>query len=191
MCAIKLIVGLGNPGSKYEETRHNAGFLLLDDLARSYSVSYASEKKFQGDLARTNIGSCDVRLLKPTTFMNLSGESVRAVAGFYRIEANEILVAHDELDIPPGSVKLKQGGGHGGHNGLRDIINHVGRDFWRLRLGIGHPGDAKKVVSFVLQRAPKSETDLLQNSIDDVVREIPGIVTGDMEKAMQTLHTKK
>lgn len=191
MCAIKLIVGLGNPGSKYEETRHNAGFLLLDDLARSYSASYASEKKFQGDLARTNIGSCDVRLLKPTTFMNLSGESVRAVAGFYRIEANEILVAHDELDIPPGSVKLKQGGGHGGHNGLRDIINHVGRDFWRLRLGIGHPGDAKKVVSFVLQRAPKSETDLLQNSIDDVVREIPGIVTGDMEKAMQTLHTKK
>jgi len=191
VCAIKLIVGLGNPGSKYEETRHNAGFLLLDDLARSYSASYASEKKFQGDLARTNIGSCDVRLLKPTTFMNLSGESVRAVAGFYRIEANEILVAHDELDIPPGSVKLKQGGGHGGHNGLRDIINHVGRDFWRLRLGIGHPGDAKKVVSFVLQRAPKSETDLLQNSIDDVVREIPGIVTGDMEKAMQTLHTKK
>lgn len=191
MCAIKLIVGLGNPGSKYEETRHNAGFLLLDDLARSYSASYASEKKFQGDLARTNIGSCDVRLLKPTTFMNLSGESVRAVAGFYRIEANEILVAHDELDIPPGSVKLKQGGGHGGHNGLRDIINHIGRDFWRLRLGIGHPGDAKKVVSFVLQRAPKSETDLLQNSIDDVVREIPGIVTGDMEKAMQTLHTKK
>ena len=188
---MKLIVGLGNPGSKYEETRHNAGFLLLDDLARSYSASYASEKKFQGDLARTNIGSCDVRLLKPTTFMNLSGESVRAVAGFYRIEANEILVAHDELDIPPGSVKLKQGGGHGGHNGLRDIINHVGRDFWRLRLGIGHPGDAKKVVSFVLQRAPKSETDLLQNSIDDVVREIPGIVTGDMEKAMQTLHTKK
>lgn len=191
MCAIKLIVGLGNPGSKYEETRHNAGFLLLDDLARSYSTSYASEKKFQGDLARTNIGSCDVRLLKPTTFMNLSGESVRAVAGFYRIEANEILVAHDELDIPPGTVKLKQGGGHGGHNGLRDIINHVGRDFWRIRLGIGHPGDAKKVVSFVLQRAPKSETDLLQNSIDDVVREIPGIVTGEMEKAMQSLHTKK
>lgn len=191
MCAIKLIVGLGNPGSKYEETRHNAGFLLLDELASSYATSFVSEKKFQGDLARTNIGSCDVRLLKPTTFMNLSGESVQAVASFYRIEAEEILVAHDELDIPPGTVKLKQGGGHGGHNGLRDIINHLGRDFWRLRLGIGHPGDAKKVVSFVLQRAPKSETDLLQSSIDDCVREVSGIVSGDMSAAMKNLHTKK
>ena len=191
MCAIKLIVGLGNPGSKYEETRHNAGFLLLDELARSFSTSFVSEKKFQGDLARTNIGSCDVRLLKPTTFMNLSGESVRAVANFYRIEADEILVAHDELDIPPGTVKLKQGGGHGGHNGLRDIINHLGKDFWRARLGIGHPGDAKKVVSFVLQRAPKSEMDLLINTVDDVVREVTEIVAGDMAKAMKTLHTKK
>jgi len=123
--------------------------------------------------------------------MNLSGESVQAVASFYRIEAEEILVAHDELDIPPGTVKLKQGGGHGGHNGLRDIINHLGRDFWRLRLGIGHPGDAKKVVSFVLQRAPKSETDLLQTSIDDCVREVSGIVSGDMSAAMKNLHTKK
>jgi len=191
VCAIKLIVGLGNPGSKYEETRHNAGFLLLDELASSYATSFVSEKKFQGDLARTNIGSCDVRLLKPTTFMNLSGESVQAVASFYRIQAEEILVAHDELDIPPGTVKLKQGGGHGGHNGLRDIINHLGRDFWRLRLGIGHPGDAKKVVSFVLQRAPKSETDLLQSSIDDCVREVSGIVSGDMSAAMKNLHTKK
>lgn len=191
MCAIKLIVGLGNPGSKYEETRHNAGFFLVDELARSFSASFASEKKFQGDLARTNIGSCDVRLLKPTTFMNLSGESVQAVASFYRIEAHEILVAHDELDIQPGTVKLKQSGGHGGHNGLRDIINHLGRDFWRVRLGIGHPGDAKKVASFVLQRAPKSEMDLLINSIDDVAREITDIVSGDMEKAMRTLHTKK
>ena len=190
MCAIKLIVGLGNPGSKYEETRHNAGFLLLDELARSYSASFSTEKKFQGESGRTTISGCDVRLLKPTTFMNLSGESVGALANFYRIEAEQILVAHDELDIPPGHIKLKHGGGHGGHNGLRDIINHVGRDFWRVRLGIGHPGDAKKVVSFVLRRAPKSETDLLQQGIDDVVREIPGIVAGEMEKAMQTLHTK-
>ena len=191
MCAIKLIVGLGNPGSKYEETRHNAGFFLVDELARSFSASFSSEKKFQGDIARTTIGNCDVRLLKPTTFMNLSGESVRAVANFYRIEADEILVAHDELDIPPGTVKLKQGGGHGGHNGLRDIINHMGREFWRVRLGIGHPGDAKKVVSFVLQRAPKSEMDLLVNTIDDVAREITDMVAGDMAKAMRTLHTKK
>ncbi len=189
--SIKLIVGLGNPGSKYDETRHNAGFLLLDELARSYSSSFASEKKFQGDLGRTTISNRDVRLLKPTTYMNLSGESVQAVASFYRIEAEQILVAHDELDIPPGTAKLKQGGGHGGHNGLRDIINHMGRDFWRIRLGIGHPGDAKQVVNFVLQRAPKSEADLLLNSIDDVVREIPDIVSGEMEKAMKNLHTKK
>jgi len=191
VCAIKLIVGLGNPGSKYEETRHNAGFLLLDELARSYNATFAAEKKFQGELSRVMIGTCDVRLLKPTTYMNLSGESVRAVASFYRIKEEEVLVAHDELDIPPGTVKLKQGGGHGGHNGLRDIISHLGREFWRVRLGIGHPGDAKKVVSFVLQRAPKSETDLLQNSIDDVVREVPDIVSGEMEKAMKNLHTKK
>ncbi len=189
--SIKLIVGLGNPGSKYEETRHNAGFRLLDELARSYSFSFASEKKFQGELGRATISNRDVRLLKPTTFMNLSGESVHAVANFYRIEAEQILVVHDELDIPPGTAKLKQGGGHGGHNGLRDIINHMGRDFWRIRLGIGHPGDAKQVVNFVLQRAPKSETDLLQNSIDDVVREISDIVSGEMEKAMKNLHTKK
>lgn len=191
MCAIKLIVGLGNPGSKYDETRHNAGFVLLDELARSYSAGFSAEKKFQGDISRATIADCDVRLLKPTTYMNLSGESVQAVASFYRIEANQILVVHDELDIPPGTVKLKQGGGHGGHNGLRDIINHLGRDFWRVRLGIGHPGDPKKVVNFVLQRAPKSETDLLQNAIDDVVREIPDIVAGEMERATKTLHTKK
>ncbi len=191
MCAIKLIVGLGNPGSKYDETRHNAGFFLLDELARSYSTNFAPEKKFQGEVARATISNCDVRLLKPTTYMNLSGESVQAVASFFRIEPEQILVAHDELDIPPGAVKLKQGGGHGGHNGLRDIINHIGRDFWRVRLGIGHPGNAKQVVNFVLQRAPKSETDLLQISIDDVVREIPDIVSGEMEKATKNLHTKK
>jgi len=168
VCAIKLIVGLGNPGSKYDETRHNAGFVLLDEIARAYSSELSPEKKFQGDAGRAMISTCDVRLLKPTTYMNLSGESVQALASFYRIEPEQILVAHDELDIPPGTVKLKQGGGHGGHN-----------------------GDAKQVSNFVLKRAPKSETDLLQQSIDDVVREIPDIVSGEMERAMKTLHTKK
>jgi len=188
---IKLIVGLGNPGSKYEETRHNAGFLLLDEIARSFSATFTAEKKFQGEVGRATINGCDVRLLKPTTYMNLSGESVRPVAKFYRIDESEILVAHDELDIAPGAIKLKLGGGHGGHNGLRDIIQHVGRNFWRVRLGIGHPGEARKVESFVLQRAPRSESDLLQQGIDDVLRELPDIVTGEMEKAMKALHTKK
>lgn len=190
MAAFKLIVGLGNPGSKYEETRHNAGFLLLDEIARAFNASFTYEKKFQGDTARVMIGSIDIRLLKPTTFMNLSGESVQPMANFYRIEPEQILVAHDELDLLPGTVRLKNSGGHGGHNGLRDIIKHMGRDFWRIRLGIGHPGDAKKVVSFVLKRAPSSESSLLIRSIDDVIRELPDIASGQVEKAMQVLHTK-
>lgn len=187
----KLIVGLGNPGSKYEETRHNAGFWLLDEIARGYSASFAAEKKFHGDAARVMIGTRDIRLLKPTTFMNLSGESVAAMANFYRIEPEQILVAHDELDLLPGTVRLKKGGGHGGHNGLRDIIKHLGRDFWRVRLGIGHPGDAKQVSNFVLKRAPKSESELLIRCIDDVMREIPDIVGGRVEVAMNTLHQKE
>lgn len=191
MPVFKLIVGLGNPGSKYEETRHNAGYLLLDEIARGYGAGFTAEKKFQGETARVMIDSRDIRLLKPTTFMNLSGESVMAMANFYRIEPEHILVAHDELDLLPGTVRLKQGGGHGGHNGLRDIIKHLGRDFWRVRLGIGHPGDAKQVSSFVLKRAPKSESDLLLRCVDDVMREMPNIVNDRMNMAMNTLHTKE
>ena len=187
----KLIVGLGNPGSKYEETRHNAGFLLVDEIARGYGAGFAAEKKFHGDTARVTIASRDIRLLKPTTFMNLSGESVLAMAKFFRIEPEQILVAHDELDLLPGTVRLKKGGGHGGHNGLRDIIKHLGREFWRVRLGIGHPGDAKQVSNFVLKRAPKLESELLVRCIDDVMREIPNIVTDHIDKAMNTLHTKE
>ena len=187
----KLIVGLGNPGSKYEETRHNAGFQLLDEIARGYSVNFSAEKKFQGDTSRVMIDGHDIRLLKPSTFMNLSGESVMAMANFYRIDPEQILVAHDELDLLPGTVRLKKGGGHGGHNGLRDIIKHLGREFWRVRLGIGHPGDAKQVSNFVLKRAPSSENELLVRCIDDVMREIPNIVTDQMNKAMNTLHSKE
>ncbi len=190
MSTVKLIVGLGNPGSKYEETRHNAGFLLLDEIARAYGASFTPDKKFQGETARVTIAGKDVRLLKPTTFMNLSGESVQPMSSFYRIEIENVLVAHDELDLLPGTVRLKRSGGHGGHNGLRDIIKHLGRDFIRVRLGIGHPGNAKQVSSFVLKRAPSSEQALLQQSIDDVVRELPQIVSGDLEKVMQVLHTK-
>ncbi|OED36397.1 aminoacyl-tRNA hydrolase [Chromatiales bacterium (ex Bugula neritina AB1)] len=190
MTAFKLIVGLGNPGSKYEETRHNAGFFLLDEIARAYGANFSAEKKFHGEVARSTIATADVRLLKPATFMNLSGESVKAVAGFYRIEPEQILVAHDELDLDPGTVRLKKGGGHGGHNGLRDIISHLGKEFWRVRLGIGHPGSAGQVASFVLKRAPKSEAELLVRAIDEVMSEITSIVTGDTGKAMQSLHRK-
>jgi len=191
MAAIKLIVGLGNPGTKYEETRHNAGFFLLDEIARAYSAGFSAEKKFHGEICRCTIDGVDVRLLKPTTFMNLSGQSVQAVASYYRYNASEILVAHDELDLPPGSVRLKRAGGHGGHNGLRDIIKHCGADFWRARLGIGHPGNAKEVINFVLQRAPASEAAALQAAIDDTMQQLDKIVSGQMEKAMQALHTKK
>ncbi len=190
MSEIKLIVGLGNPGSKYEETRHNAGFFLLDSLARRYSATFSPEKKFHGEVARVGIGGADVRLLKPMTFMNLSGQAVQAISSFYRIDISQTLVVHDELDLPPGTVRLKRAGGHGGHNGLRDIIKHLGADFWRVRLGIGHPGDAKQVVNFVLQRAPKSEADLLDSAIDRVVDELAAIVSGDTAKAMQVLHTQ-
>jgi len=186
----KLIVGLGNPGSNYQDTRHNAGYMLLDEIARGYSANFSAEKKFQGETARVLIEGRDIRLLKPTTFMNLSGESVMAMANFYRIEPAQILVAHDELDLLPGTVRLKSSGGHGGHNGLRDIIKHLGRDFWRVRLGIGHPGEARQVSGFVLKRAPKSENELLLRCIDDVMREVPNIVTDQVDKAMNTLHTK-
>lgn len=187
---IKLIVGLGNPGSKYEETRHNAGFFLLDSVARRYSGTFVAEKKFHGEVARVNIGGGDVRMIKPTTFMNLSGQAVQAISSFYRIDIAETLVVHDELDLPPGTVRLKRAGGHGGHNGLRDIIKHLSADFWRVRLGIGHPGDSKQVVNFVLQRAPRAEADLLDSAIDRVVDELAIIVGGQMDKAMQVLHTQ-
>ena len=187
---IKLIVGLGNPGTKYEETRHNAGFFLLDSVARRYSGTFVAEKKFQGEVARVNIGGADVRMIKPTTFMNLSGQAVQAISSFYRIDSAETLVVHDELDLPPGTVRLKRAGGHGGHNGLRDIIKHLNADFWRVRLGIGHPGDSKQVVNFVLQRAPRAETDLLEGAIDRVVDELANIVGGQMDKAMQVFHTQ-
>jgi PTH1 family peptidyl-tRNA hydrolase len=187
---IKLIVGLGNPGAKYEETRHNAGFFLLDAVARRHSATFSADKKFYGEAARISVDGADVRLLKPTTFMNLSGQAVQAICNFYRIDITQTLVVHDELDLPPGTVRLKRAGGHGGHNGLRDIIKHLSADFWRVRLGIGHPGDAKQVSNFVLQRAPKDEADLLDQAIDRVVDELATIVAGDTAKAMQLLHTQ-
>lgn len=193
MTAIKLIVGLGNPGAEYEQTRHNAGALFVEQLARQMGCSLSLEKKYFGLVGKFNQRGKDVRLLIPTTFMNRSGQAVAALANFFRIEADEILVAHDELDLPPGSAKLKQSGGHGGHNGLRDIIASLGKrnDFYRLRIGIGHPGHSSQVTSHVLSRAPRSEQQLIDNSIEDALAVMPDILAGDFSRAMQQLHSQK
>ncbi len=187
---IRLIVGLGNPGADYVDTRHNAGFWFVDELARDKLVVFRNEKRFNGDLCKFSEGGKDVFLLKPMTFMNRSGQPLSAVARYYKITPAQILVVHDELDLPPGTNKLKFGGGHGGHNGLRDIINHLGsRDFFRLRIGIGHPGDARQVINYVLHKP--SQTDL--SAIEGVNRETLQLMThvldGEVEKAMQVLHT--
>ncbi|MGH8269665.1 MAG: aminoacyl-tRNA hydrolase, partial [Steroidobacteraceae bacterium] len=158
---LTLIVGLGNPGPTYARTRHNAGFELVDELARRAGASLRHEGRHQGELGRASLAGAEVWLLKPMTFMNLSGQSVRSVAGFYRIAPQSILVAHDELDFPPGVVRLKEGGGAGGHNGLRDIMAQLGDEFWRLRIGIGHPGDRGAVLDYVLGRPPAAEAGLI------------------------------
>ena len=188
--AIKLIVGLGNPGPQYETTRHNAGAWLVEELAKQYQATLKPESKFHGLAGRGLIAGQDIRLLIPTTFMNRSGQAIAAVAQFYKVAPEEILVAHDELDLQPGQVRLKQGGGHGGHNGLRDTISQLGnnKNFYRLRIGIGHPGDKKLVTGFVLGKAPASEQNLIDEAIDASCRQIGAIVTGDHAPAMNELH---
>jgi PTH1 family peptidyl-tRNA hydrolase len=189
---IRLIVGLGNPTSRYHETRHNAGFLFLDRLAETEGLRFAAEKAFQGELAEWRSPAGSVRLLKPQTYMNRSGGAVRAVAGFWRIEAGEILVVHDDLDLPPGAVRLKQGGGHGGHNGLRDIAAHLGSaDFLRLRLGIGHPGERSQVVDYVLERFGKAERMGFDAAVERGLAELPAILRGDFALAMNRLNTRE
>jgi len=191
MSAIRLIVGLGNPGSDYEKTRHNAGFWFVDEAAWQLKApQLGPEGKFFGEASRVRLAHGDVWLLKPSTFMNLSGQSVGALARFYKIAPEEVLVVHDELDLAPGVARFKQGGGHGGHNGLKDIIAKLGSpNFWRLRLGIGHPGDRAEVVNFVLKK-PRAEE---QQAIDDAMRAaltvLPQALGGDMAGAMQALHT--
>jgi PTH1 family peptidyl-tRNA hydrolase len=189
---IKLIIGLGNPGPDYEQTRHNAGFWFVDQLAQQYGGTLKSESRFHGQLCRITAEGHDIRLLKPTTFMNRSGQAVAALANYFKVTPEEILVAHDELDIPCGSCRLKKGGGHGGHNGLRDIISALGtRDFYRLRIGIDHPGDAKKVVNYVLNRPSKSDMDAIEESLIDANRSISDILSGEFQKAMNQLHCSR
>jgi PTH1 family peptidyl-tRNA hydrolase len=188
---LKVIVGLGNPGAKYTETRHNAGFWFVEEVARQYSASFRNEKKFFGDVAKVSVNGKEIWLLKPETFMNRSGQSVKALASFYRIAADQLLVAHDEIDLPPGTAKLKTGGGHGGHNGLRDIINQLGtNEFHRLRIGVGHPGSKDQVVDYVLHNPSREERILIDQDIDDAVRIMPELASGVLEQAMQKLHSR-
>lgn len=193
MSHIKLIVGLANPGAEYAQTRHNAGAWYVEELARVNNVQLVAESKYFGLAARVTINHRDVRLLIPTTFMNLSGKSVSALANFFRILPEEILVAHDELDMPPGVAKFKLGGGHGGHNGLKDIISSLANDkgFHRLRIGIGHPGDKNRVSGYVLGKAPANEQELITAAIDEAVRATDILYKENMAKAMTRLHSFK
>ncbi|EFH1252094.1 aminoacyl-tRNA hydrolase [Escherichia coli] len=190
---IKLIVGLANPGAEYAATRHNAGAWFVDLLAERLRAPLCEEAKFFGYTSRVTLGGEDVRLLVPTTFMNLSGKAVAAMASFFRINPDEILVAHDELDLPPGVAKFKLGGGHGGHNGLKDIISKLGNNpnFHRLRIGIGHPGDKNKVVGFVLGKPPVSEQKLIDEAIDEAARCTEMWFTDGLTKATNRLHAFK
>lgn len=189
--AIKLIVGLCNPGAEYAGTRHNAGEDFIVEILRQQGAKLSLETKFFGSTARINIEGKDIRLLCPNTFMNRSGQSVSAIAKFYKIEAEEILVAHDELDMEPGVARFKHGGGHGGHNGLRDIIKALGNNnkFARLRLGIGHPGNAKDVANYVLKRASKDEQAKLEDAVYQASKALPLIAAGEWNQAMKDLHS--
>lgn len=193
MSQVKAIIGLANPGAEYEATRHNAGAWLLEALLRRTGGELRAEKKFLGRYARIRLDGQELHLLEPTTFMNRSGGAVAAMAKFFKLAPDEILVAHDELDLDPGTARYKTGGGHGGHNGLRDIIQALGNDkgFHRLRIGIGHPGDARQVTNYVLGRPGKAERAAIDAAIDECLATLPQAASGDWTKAMQRLHSFK
>ena len=187
---LRIIAGLGNPEEKYERTLHNAGFWFVDAVARKYGGSFRYEKKFDADICRVNLHGEDIWLIKPQSYMNCSGGPIRGMLDYYRLRVNELLVAHDEIDLPPGTVRLKQAGGHGGHNGLRDIVKHASAEFLRLRLGVGHPGDKSKVTGYVLKRVGSDVEAVLERNIDDAIAVMPLLVDGDFNAAMKKLHTK-
>jgi len=184
-----VIVGLGNPGPEYERTRHNAGYWFVDQLASECGETLRPEAKFLGDAGQISLVDRSVRLLKPSSFMNDSGQSVRRFIDFYKLEPEAVLVIHDDLDLPPGTVRLKLGGGHGGHNGLRDVIAHCGRDFLRLRIGIGHPGDKRQVTNYVLRQAPKAEYELIIDSLIDARKGLDVLLRDGLDRAQTYLHT--
>jgi len=188
---IRLLVGLGNPGPEYEHARHNAGFWWADAAARALAARLVAERAYFGLVARVNRPDGPVWMLEPQTYMNLSGKSVAALARFFKIEPAEILVVHDELDLMPGQMKLKLGGSHAGHNGLRDIHAQLGSaDYWRLRLGIGHPGVKSEVVDYVLRKPPAAEREAIVAAIDLSIQSLDLLLAGDMDKAMMKLHAK-
>ncbi len=193
--ALKLVVGLGNPGAKYARTRHNAGWWFVEALARRHGAEFRAESRHQGEVARLRMplqggAVSELWLLKPTTFMNKSGGAVASLAHFHRITPAEILIAHDELDLPSGTARLKLGGGHGGHNGLRDTSAAIGPDYWRLRIGIGHPGHKDLVLDYVLQRAAIEDERAIEVAVDRALDALPVLLEEGAEKAMTRLHTK-
>lgn len=190
--AIQLVVGLGNPGSQYDLTRHNVGFWYVDELARQYNATFSHQAKLHAEVCRIRTADIECWICKPTTYMNESGFAVQAMSNYYKIELANILVAHDELDLDPGTVRLKKGGGHGGHNGLRHIIQQCGgKDFHRLRLGIGHPGHKSKVASYVLQRANSEDETEINIAIKDTLDYSNELLQGQFQKVMNKLHTDK
>jgi PTH1 family peptidyl-tRNA hydrolase len=190
MTTLRMIAGLGNPDEKYLRTLHNAGFWFVDELARKFNGSFRYEKKFDAECCKVSVGSSDIWLVKPQSYMNHSGGPVRAALDYYRVTPGELLVAHDEIDLPPGTVRLKVGGGHGGHNGIRDVIKHCGPNFVRLRLGVGHPGEKDKVTSYVLKKASADVERAIEHNIDDAVRALEVWVDDNLNAAMKELHTK-
>ncbi|MBX2879601.1 MAG: aminoacyl-tRNA hydrolase [Granulosicoccus sp.] len=188
----QLIAGLGNPGSDYDSTRHNAGFWFIDELAARLSVNFNTDKRFFAAVASAQFNGRKLLLVKPMNYMNNSGQGLAAVARFHKVDVGRMLVAHDELDIPPGHIRLKKGGGHGGHNGLRDALSRLGTgDFWRLRIGIGHPGNKNAVSNYVLRRASAEHQRLIEESIELALAQVDTIIDGDINAATKELHSHK
>jgi PTH1 family peptidyl-tRNA hydrolase len=190
MTHLSIIVGLGNPEDKHEQTLHNAGFRFVDAVARKYGGAYRYEKRFDAECCKISIAGDDIWLVKPQSYMNLSGGPVRGVLDYYRVDPGHMLVAHDEIDLPPGTVRLKQGGGHGGHNGVRDVMQHCGADFMRLRIGVGHPGDKSQVTGYVLKRASSDVEAAVERNIDEAMAVMPLLIDDGLNAAMKALHTK-
>lgn len=191
MTHLSIIAGLGNPDEKYARTLHNVGFWFVEALAAKYGGEFRFEKKFDADYCRINLHGDDIWLVKPQSYMNLSGGPIRAVLDYYRLRAEHLLVAHDEIDLPPGTVRLKKGGGHGGHNGIRDVIQHCAGEFMRLRLGVGHPGEKSKVTSYVLKRGSSDVESAVESNIADAIDVMPTLIDDGLNAAMKKLHTKE
>ena len=191
MTHLRIIAGLGNPEDRYERTLHNAGFWFVDAVARKYGGAFRYEKKFDAECCKVSISGNDVWLVKPQNYMNNSGGPVRAALDYYRLDAKRLLVAHDEIDLPPGTVRLKQSGGHGGHNGIRDVMQHCGAEFMRLRIGVGHPGEKDKVTGYVLKRGSSDVEAAVEKNVDEAIDVMPLLIDEGINAAMKQLHTKE